>query len=153
MPLWARQLGSSVVGVVGVEPPLDGTRGQCEGLSAYGGLDGLEVQTVDGARTYERLYLGDDFGLEGFLEPPFLASASDALSLALHNCSLVSIISRTTLRKRRYSAICALVTATASDPITRVTVLPRTSRVSDQLGPWPSEPSAAQWQPALPHRR
>ena len=35
----------------------------------------------------------------------------------------------------------------------RVTVLPSTRRVKDQLGPWPGPPSVAQWQVGFPHRR
>ena len=96
-------------------------------------------QAIDRTRAYERLDFGRDLRREGFLEAPFFAASSEAASpassFASQSCSLVSTSSRTRARKRRYSAICSRVFVTAPAGMTRVTVLPPTSRVSDQLGP------------------
>src|ERR1700739_2030551 len=80
--------------------------------------------------------------------------ASGSRSWALQICSLTAISSRTRLRKRRYSAICALARSTAGPwGITWVTVFPPTRWVSEYDGPCPRESFWAQWQLGLPHLR
>ena len=69
-----------VVRGVGVDPVLDGAGRHPQRFAAGGRLDGLEVPVLDGAGAYERLDLGDDFGREGRLEPPFWAAAWAAAS-------------------------------------------------------------------------
>jgi hypothetical protein len=128
-----------MVGRVSVETALDGPGRHLQRATTRRGLDRLEVQTVDGTWAYERFDLGGDLRLEGCFEPPFLAASCEvaavASSSASHSCSLVSTSSRVSPRKRLCSASCRRVCSTAPGGITRVTVLPPTSRVSDQLGP------------------
>jgi hypothetical protein len=128
-----------VIRDVGVEPPLDGARGYPQCPAPHRRLDRLEVQALAGARAYERLDLSRDFRVEGLFEAPLLPASSEvaspASSFTSQSWSLVSTSSRTKARKRRCSAICSRVWATAPAGITRVIVFPPTSRVSDQLGP------------------
>jgi len=152
----ARKAWTVVVGPVRIEPLLQSPGRDTECTLARRRLDGLEVQTINGARAYERFDLGRDLRVEGFLEPPFLApscKASDAVSLASQSCSLISTSSRVSWRNRRHSAICSFVCGTADTGMILVTVLPCTPRVSDQLGPCPAESWPAQWQLGLPHFR
>ena len=146
-----------MVGPVGVEPLLQSPGRDTERTLARRRLDSLKVQTVDSARACERFDLGRDLRVEGFFEPPFLAAfceaALDVVSLASHSCSLISTNFRVSWRNRRHSAICSFVCATANTGMILVTVLPCTSRVSDQLGPCPAELWPAQWQLGLPHFR
>jgi len=125
--------------VIGVESPLDRPRRQREGTPTRCDLEGLEVQIPDGARSYEGFDLGDDFRVEGFFEAPFFDPADppapSAASRASHRLSLTSTSSAVSRRRRRHSAICSFVCATALAGMTFVTVLPSTRRVSDQLGP------------------
>jgi hypothetical protein len=83
-----------VIGRVGVEPALHGPRRHLQRPPPRRRLDRLEVQPVQGARTYERFDLGDDFRVEGFLEPLFWAApceaAAGASSWALAHCSQAS---------------------------------------------------------------
>ena len=82
------------------------------------------------------------------------ASAWDISSLASQIFSLTSTNVRLNSRNRLNSDICRFVLSTASgEDIILVIVLPLTSRVRDQLGPWPGELSLAQWQLPLPHFR
>ena len=67
-----------MVGPVRVQSLLDGASRNGERAPTRGRLDGLEVQPVDRARTYERFDLGDDFRVEGFFEAPFLAASCEA---------------------------------------------------------------------------
>ncbi len=124
---------------VGVDALLDGPGRHAHRLAADGRLEGLEVPVVDGARAYERFDLGNDLAFERRFEPPFLTASGEvawgAASLASHNRSLVSTNSRTKPRNRWYSAICRRVALTACGGMMRVTVLPPTAWVSDQLGP------------------
>jgi len=112
------QGGTRMVRRVGVETALDRTGGQLKHLTTGRGLDGLEVHSVDRTRAYERLDFGRDLRREGFFEAPFFGTssklASPASSFASHKCSLVSTSSRTKARKRRCSAICSRVWATAA---------------------------------------
>ena len=76
---------------VSVEAPLDRASGQLKRPTTSRRLNGLEVQTVDGARAYERLDLGRDFGVEGFFEAPFFAASCEAASNSVSaNCSQTS---------------------------------------------------------------
>jgi len=90
----ARRGGPDVVGRVAIQSLLDGARCHRQRLATCIRFNGLEVQPIDSARSYERLDLGDDLRLEGFFEPPFLAAsckaASPLSSLASHNRSLNS---------------------------------------------------------------
>lgn len=145
-----------MIGVVGVEPLLDSPSRDAQHPPARGCLDGLEVQPIAGAGTYEGRDLGENFLVEAVVEAPFLADSAAApgpASRASHNRSLTSTSSRVSRRKRRYSARCCRVCSTASAGMIRVTVLPPTCRVSDQLGPCPPAGSVAQWQLGLPHLR
>jgi len=69
-----------VVGGVGVEAPLERASGQLKRPTTGRRLDGLEVQTLDRARAYERLDFGRDFGVKGFFEAPFFAASCEAAS-------------------------------------------------------------------------
>jgi hypothetical protein len=125
---------------VGVQAPLDGTRGNLQSPAPSPGFNGFEVQPLQGAWADQRPDLRGDLGSEGFSEPPFLAASSSeaalgADTLASQSCSLVSTSSRISVRNRRYSSNCRRVCSTAPEGITRVTVLPPTARVKDQLGP------------------
>jgi hypothetical protein len=146
-----------VVGPVGVQSPLDRASRDAERAPACPDLDRLEVEPLERARTYERFDLGDDRGIEACLEAPFLAASPGmppgAARSAWHNPSLTSTSSPVSLRRRWYSAICSRVFGTALGGMIRVTVLPPTPRVSDQLGPCPPPSSRAQWQFGLPQRR
>jgi len=66
----------------------------CRCSTARGRLDGLEVQPVDRAQTYERFDLGADFRVEGFFEAPFWAASREAAwgasSWASAHCSQAS---------------------------------------------------------------
>jgi hypothetical protein len=117
---------------------LDGSCRDAQRTPSRGRLDRLEVQPVDRARPYEGGGLGDDFRGEGFFEAPFLTPASvagPAASFASQMPSLTSTSSWVSRRKRRYSAICSCVCATALGGMILVTVLPPRRRVNDQLGP------------------
>jgi hypothetical protein len=123
--------------MVGIEALLDRACGHAQCLATRSHLDGFEVETVGRSRRDQRFDFGDDLGFEGRFEPPFWATSFEAtsgsLSLASHSCSLASTSSLLNLRKRLYSAIWSRVRSTACAGITVVTVLPFTSRVSDQL--------------------
>lgn len=128
-----------MVGRVRVEPPLDGTCRHLQGTPPRGDLDGLEIQSVDGGRPYERRDLGEDLSVEGFFEPPFFAASSETASADAkrdsHIRSLNSTNSRTNARNRLCSAICSWVRSTADGGMIFVSVFPPTTRVSDQHGP------------------
>jgi hypothetical protein len=83
----ARVLGASVIGVVGVEPVLDGTRRHRQRLAPHGRLHRLEVQPVGGARRDQRFDLLDDLRFEGRFEAPFLAASCAAASGASRSAS------------------------------------------------------------------
>jgi hypothetical protein len=76
-----------VVGAIRVEPLLHGPSRHAKRTTAGRCLDGLEVQPVDCARTYERFDLGADFRGEGFFEPPFLAASCEVASGASNSAS------------------------------------------------------------------
>jgi hypothetical protein len=134
---------AEVVGMVGVETSGNSQARYPEGLAACGQLYRFKVPLVDRS-AYEGIDFREDFDRENLFEAPFFAASCEATSpcasRASHRRSLVSTSSFVIARKRLYSAICARVVSTAWGGITFVTVLPATSRVSDQLGPWPREP-------------
>jgi hypothetical protein len=147
-----------IVRLVGIDPLLDRPGRQLQDPPPQGALQGLDVERFDRVQSAQGRELLDDLRLEGRRAPPFRAAAgvatAAARSWASHSLALTSISSRVRWRKRRYSASCACVRATAGPPgMTRVTVFPSTARVNDQLGPCPTAPAWAQWQPGFPHFR
>jgi len=83
----ARQGRPVVVGAIRVEPLLHGPSRHAKRPLAGRCLDGLEVQPVDCARTYERFDLGADFRGESFFELPFLAASCEVASGASNSAS------------------------------------------------------------------
>ncbi len=143
--------------LVVVDPSLHGARREFQRPPPHGALQRLQVPAVHRARAYEPGDLGFQRGAEllgaGFFLPASRDPSPAARNCAWPSCSLTSTNSPLRLCQRLYSAICRCVCSTAAAGITRVTVLPPTARVSDQLGPCPRAPEAAQWQFALPHLR
>ena len=93
---------------------------------------------------------GDVFGKAPLFDRPGPARRKPRLAQALAHLDQ--------LRRQRpqalaLRAICARVSATASRGMARVSGLPSTLAVSTRFGPCPGSPSAAQWQPGLPHFR
>ena len=146
-----------MVGPVSVEPLFQGPSRNPERLLPGDRLDYLETQVTNRTWAYERFDLSDNFRVEALFEAPFLPFAPETApgssSIVSHNSSLTSTNSPVRVRRRLYSAICSCVWETAFAGMIVVTVLPLILRVSDQLGPWPREPSSAQWQFGLPHLR
>ena len=144
------------IGSVGVQT--SGNRQPCypKGSATSGHLDGLQIPHLDRS-PYEGVDLREDLRCEDLFEAPFFTTscevAAACASRASHSRSLVSTSSFTIARNRLYSAIWARVASTAWGRISLVTVLPPTSRVSDQTGPWPRAPGRAQWQLGLPQTR
>ena len=102
---------ADMVGAVLVEASLHHARRQGQHAPPHGSLQRLEVQLVDRSRAYEPLDLGLDHGEEllraGFFFPAVRASAPAVRSRASHHCSLTSISSAVSRRKRRHSSIWA----------------------------------------------
>jgi hypothetical protein len=82
-----RQVGASVVGVVGVQTLLNGPRCDRERPSPGRSLDRLEVQPVGRAGDNQRFDFADDLGVERRLEPPFLAASCETASLVSSSAS------------------------------------------------------------------
>jgi hypothetical protein len=83
-----------MVSVVGVEPLLNGTCRHRKGPASYRRFDGLEIQTIRRTGGNQRFDFTDDFVVERFFEPPFLAAsfevAGGACSSASAHCSQAS---------------------------------------------------------------
>jgi len=127
-----------MVAAVVVEAPFDGPRCQFQRTLAQPGLQGLEIGRASRAGSYEAGEFGFDGGDELLCAEFFLASAvvSEALRAASicawQCCSLASINSATSWRKRWHSAIWVRVASTAAAGMARVRVVPPTLRVSIQ---------------------
>jgi len=65
---------ANIVGPISVEPLLDGAGRYSQCLSPRRRLDRLKIEAVNRPRAYEPFDLCDDFRMEGFSEPPFLAT-------------------------------------------------------------------------------
>lgn len=72
---WAPKVRADMVSVVGVEPLLDGTSRNRKGPASCRCFDGLEIQTIRRTGGNQRLDFTDDFDVERFFEPPFLAAS------------------------------------------------------------------------------
>ena len=114
-----------------VESPLNGTRRNCQRLTAGRNLDGFQIQIAGGARTDQRVDLGDDFLFEGFFEAPFFAAViapvtSSASCRRLHS-SLASANCSATFQNFRPSSSCRLTLGICcSSGTVLMTVLPPT---------------------------
>lgn len=91
---WAPKLRANMVSVVGVEPLLNGTGCDRKSPAPCRRFDGLEIQPIRRTRSYQRFDFTDDFDLECFFEPPFLAASFEvawgACSSASAQCSQAS---------------------------------------------------------------
>ena len=148
----ARHGRAHVVVAVRIQPARHGPGGGLEGLAARGVLKGLEILFVGRSGAYERFDFGVALDVERsgellFTAPFFTASAVcswPAASRASHSALLTSTNAFANCRKRRHSAICIRVSASARGGIRRVTVLPLCVRVSDRTGPCPGSTGLAQ---------
>ena len=76
----ANNLGTRAGGVFGNEHHGEtGSNGEMNRFFAPA-QDSIQVPIFDGAASYERFDLGDDFGGEGRFEPPFLAASCETAS-------------------------------------------------------------------------
>jgi hypothetical protein len=71
---------ADIVGPISVESVLDGAGRYSQCLSPCRRLDRLKIEAVNRPRAYEPFDLRDDFRLEGFSEPPFLATFCEVAS-------------------------------------------------------------------------
>jgi hypothetical protein len=78
-----------VIGVILIEPTLDGSCGNCQSSVAGCILDGFQIHAAGRARTDQRVDLGDNLLFEGFFKAPFLAVAF-AAAWSCFNCDLAS---------------------------------------------------------------
>jgi hypothetical protein len=146
----------AVVGEVGVELLLDHQCGHRQSPLPRSELDRLEAQPVDDARSYERLDLGDDLSVEGFLEPPFSAAVCSAVagmsasSLSAHRSQARQYAS-TSRRNARPAASCSRALAACSADRRRDWVPLVRERVRLKYGPCRAASSVAHAQRALPH--
>ncbi len=137
------QVRSGVIGMVSVQTPGNSQTRDAQCLAARSNFDCFKVPLVN--RCPEGFDFRVDLDGEDLFEAPFFAvsceAASPCASRASQSRSLTSTSSFAIARKHLHSAIWARVVSTAWGGITFVTVFPATARVSDQLGPWPREPS------------
>jgi hypothetical protein len=117
---------------VGVEHLLDGASRHPQGLAPRRHLDGLEIQTAEGASAYQRFNFGDDLGREGRFEPPFLTASCEAASgvsswVSAH-CSQACQYASTCLRNSWPASTCERTTFASSPFSQRDFVLPFTTR-------------------------
>jgi len=63
--------------VIGVEPLLNGTCRDRKRPASCRRFDGLEIQPIRRTGCNQRFDFTDDFDLERFFEPPFLAASSE----------------------------------------------------------------------------
>ena len=125
-----------MVAVIGIERPGDGQTHDLQRHTPCFGLEGLEVLETTNAD--QALDLGGRFAADVRRDrrDDFFFLASLIVSRCTsHNRVLTSIRSRVRSRARRYSAIWARVSSTASGGTTTVRVLPSCDQVNDQLGP------------------
>lgn len=91
---WAPKVRANMVSVVGVEPLFNGTCRHRKNPASCRRFNGLEIQPIRRTRSNQRFDFTDDFDLERFFEPPFLAAsfevASGACSSASAHCSQAS---------------------------------------------------------------
>lgn len=91
---WAAKVRTDMVTVVGVEPLLNGTGCDRKGLASCRRFDGLEIQPISSTGCNQRFDFTDDFDVERFFEPPFLAASFEvawgASSSASAHCSQAS---------------------------------------------------------------
>jgi hypothetical protein len=122
-----------VVGRIGVEPLRHGPRREAQGQAARGGLDGLEVEIVDGPGADQVGEFPRNFRLERRTEPPFSPpGASDAVRGAISASarrSQASQYSSVASRNCRPVSICRRTVAARSGAMSRVCVVPATDRV------------------------
>lgn len=81
---WAPKVRADMVRVIGVEPLLNRTSRHRKGSASCGCFDGLKIQPIRRTRSNQRFDFTDDFEVEGFFEPPFLAASFE---LACGACS------------------------------------------------------------------
>lgn len=91
---WAQQVRADIVTVVGVEPLLNGTGRDGKCPASCSRFDGLEIQPISRTGCNQRFDFTDDFDVERFFEPPFLAASFEvawgASSCASAHCSQAS---------------------------------------------------------------
>ena len=134
LPARARPGRAGVIAAVGVEAEFDGARRQFQRALPQAGLQGLEVDRVRGAGSYETGELGFDGGGEGLCAGFFLASARVSVPVwrkrASASCSLSSTRAAVRRRKRWYSSSWAWTAAAAAVGREREVRLPSMLRTS-----------------------
>ena len=115
LPAIARNRVAHIIGPISVERLLDGAGRYSQCLAPRLRLNRLKIQAVDRTRTYEPFDLPDDFRLEGFSEPPFLATfcevpSAESSSASAH-CSQACQYASTSLRNCRPASICCRSTS------------------------------------------
>jgi hypothetical protein len=120
-----------LIGVILIEPPLNGTRRNCQRLTAGRGLDGFQIQIAGCARADQRVDFVGDFLFEDFFEAPFfaaaVASATSSTSCRRLHSSLASANCSATFQNFRPSSSCRLTLGiSCSSGTVLMTVLPPT---------------------------
>lgn len=77
----AGEATSGIVGLIGVQVSLQGTRRQPQGQASGCRLPGLEVDLFGGGSPDQGFDFLVDFGLEARLEPPFFTASAVSLDL------------------------------------------------------------------------
>jgi len=76
-----------MISVVGVEPLFNRTRRYRKGSASCRRLNGLEIQPIRRTRCNQCFDLTDDFDVESFFEPPFLAASFEVAAGACSSAS------------------------------------------------------------------